>query len=146
MGRQSEDDQLAELAAKLQDIQEQIERLSAFGTRALPVLASIYRERRVRDEVFDMPDLFGEPAWDMLLALARAELEGKRTSVTDLCRESCVPPTTALRWITHMEEIGLIERRDDDRDARRHLLSLTDKARTKLRRFTERMALLRKAN
>src|SRR3546814_14904450 len=43
-------------------------------------------------------ELFGEPAWDMLLDLYAAALDGRRLSVASSCLVAGVPPTTSRRW------------------------------------------------
>jgi DNA-binding transcriptional ArsR family regulator len=95
------------------------------------VIRSILRARRMRDVYFN-PELFADPAWDMLLDLLAAKLEGRHVSVTSLCGAAAVPPTTALRWIGKLEEEGLIIRTDDTSDSRRVLLALSDDAAERL--------------
>ena len=95
----------------------------------------IYAARRVRDAVFADATLFGEPAWDMLLDLFAAQGARKRISVTSACLASNVPLTTALRWITVLEAKGLVEREEDEMDARRTFLKPTRKARGLLRTY-----------
>lgn len=85
-----------------------------------------YRLRRRRSNIFHKYDLFGEPAWDILLDLFIADLKGLSLSVTDACIGSAVPNTTALRWIGVLQESGLLTRSGDPRDARRAHLSLTE--------------------
>lgn len=84
-----------------------------------------YAARRERERLFDVPGLFGEPAWDMLLDIFAVQMGGKRISVTSACIGACVPPTTALRWLTVLEKSGLAERKDDPADARRSFVALT---------------------
>ena len=43
----------------------------------------------------------------VLLDLFAAELEGNRVSVSSLCIAAGVAPTTALRWIARMTDMGL---------------------------------------
>lgn len=43
-------------------------------------------------------DLFGEPAWDMIVDLFIAAEENKTVSVSSLCIDASVPMTTVLRW------------------------------------------------
>ena len=86
-----------------------------------------YRERRRRERIFPL-DLFGEPAWDILLDLFSAHLQNKRISVTSVCIAANVAPTTALRWISELEENKLIERFDSDTDRRVKWVKLTSSA------------------
>jgi hypothetical protein len=94
-----------------------------------------YRDRRRRAEVFGDETLFGEPAWDILLDLFVAGERGKRVAVTSACIGSGVPSTTALRWLNVLELRGLIEREDDNSDARRSFVRLTAKARRLMAEF-----------
>ncbi|MCY1671546.1 winged helix DNA-binding protein [Novosphingobium sp. SL115] len=84
-----------------------------------------YRERRRRADVFKDQTLFGEPAWDIMLDLFIAAKERKRLPVTSACIGAAVPATTALRWLTVLEEKGLIVRENDTADARRVFVRLS---------------------
>lgn len=86
-----------------------------------------YANRRARERVFDS-DLFGEPAWDMLLYLYAARLRGNLVATSSLARASGVPATTALRWMSHLERVGLIERSALKRDGRIRVQKLTRRA------------------
>lgn len=104
---------------------------------ALPdprLVRRIIRHRQLRARYLS-GELFADPAWDMLLDLLAARAEHARVSVTSLCIASGVPPTTALRWIAQMTEMGLLIRTDDDTDRRRAFITLTDKAADALARY-----------
>jgi hypothetical protein len=131
--------ELSMLADRLEDIAAKIRSLpsskTSCDTTALsaPQRAKLhYRGRRQRDRLFGNPDLFGEPAWDMMVDLFCAADEGKSISVSSLCLASAVPMTTALRWITILENEGIILREADPNDARRFYLSLSDHARARM--------------
>jgi DNA-binding MarR family transcriptional regulator len=79
--------------------------------------------RRLRDK--SLGDIFGEPAWDMLLDLFIANDRGQEVSISSLCHAAAAPATTALRWINVLEERGLIVRQRDPNDGRRVWLMLT---------------------
>ena len=87
-------------------------------------LARIIRARRCRQQYFP-PHLFSDPAWDILLVLALAQLEQQRFSVSELCKAAEAPHTTALRYIQTLIDEGLIVRLDDPLDGRRKFLSLS---------------------
>jgi DNA-binding MarR family transcriptional regulator len=87
--------------------------------------------RRLRDQHFP-PDLFADPAWDILLDLYAANLEGKSVSVSSLCIAAAVPPTTALRWITTMTEHKALVRKQDPNDARRVFIGLSEDSEERL--------------
>jgi DNA-binding MarR family transcriptional regulator len=76
--------------------------------------------------------LFGEPAWDMLLALYCLPTRGERLGITALALASGVPATTALRWQALLMNEGMIERILDENDARRSFVRLSDKGRSLL--------------
>jgi len=90
-------------------------------------IRAMIRMRRLRDRFFDV-DLFADPAWDMLLDLMAARLEGRQVAVSSLCIAAAVPPTTALRWIRTMTDRGLFIRHSDPRDGRRVFIDLADDA------------------
>ena len=94
-------------------------------------IREIIKHRRLRDSFFDA-ELFADPAWDILLDLMAARLEGRNVSVSSLCIAAAVPPTTALRWITTMTESGMLVREQDPSDARRVFIILSDEVAAKL--------------
>jgi DNA-binding transcriptional ArsR family regulator len=98
------------------------------------LVRQIIRQRQLRARFFDR-DLFADPAWDILLDLTAARAEYARVSVTSLCIASGVPPTTALRWISQMVEMGLLERVEDEQDRRRAFIALSDRAADAMARF-----------
>jgi hypothetical protein len=102
----------------------------------------VIRARHLRSRFF--PDgLFADPAWDMLLNLFHAELMQRRVSVSTLCEESGVPPTTGLRWLTSMVERGLFVRSADPNDGRRFFVALAPAVSDGMTRyFVERAELL----
>lgn len=102
------------------------------------VLAGIARRRlkQQRSRQHYLPqEIFRDPAWNILLDLFVHEMEGSRVCVSDACLASGVAPTTALRWITQLEALGLVERCKDAVDARRSFLSLTETTRGDIRRW-----------
>lgn len=84
-----------------------------------------YNARRVRDQIFADSSLFGEPGWDILLDMMISEYRSKKLSVSSVCIGSNVPMTTALRWLSILEERGLIFRESDSSDGRRSFVRLT---------------------
>lgn len=98
------------------------------------LMRQIIRQRQMRAKFLD-PELFADPAWDMLLDLTAARAEHLRVSVTSLCIASGVPPTTALRWIGVLSEAGLVKRVEDESDRRRAFIALSDKAADDMARF-----------
>jgi prefoldin subunit 5 len=91
------------------------------------IIRAMIRVRRLRNQFFPA-ELFADPAWDMLLDLMAARLEGRAVAVSSLCIASAVPPTTALRWIKTLTDARLFERVADSNDGRRVFIELTDVA------------------
>ena len=89
------------------------------------VIRRMLRARRLRGHYF-RADLFADPAWDMLLDLMAARLEGKKVAVSSLCIAAAVPPTTALRWIGVLAGHGLVVRIADPEDGRRAYIELAE--------------------
>ncbi|MEP0392514.1 winged helix DNA-binding protein [Erythrobacter sp.] len=89
-----------------------------------------YAIRRRRGTIFANDELFGEPAWDILLDLYIAHAESKPVSVSSACIGSAAPPTTGLRWLGVLSENELILRQHDPEDQRRVLVRLTEKGLT----------------
>jgi hypothetical protein len=86
--------------------------------------ASMLRQRRKRDACFP-PNLFGEYEWDMLLVLFSANQEMRQI---DVFNGSGVPPTTGLRIMRRLEEMGLLAIRGGGSIYQKRLVRLTDAA------------------
>ena len=105
-------------------------------------IRTMIRARRLRTHYF-RADLFADPAWDMLLDLMAARLEGKKVAVSSLCIAAAVPPTTALRWIGVLTDGDLVVRVADPEDGRRVHVEVADATARALRvwlRDARRMA------
>ena len=89
------------------------------------VARDIYALRRERDALFGNGELFGEPAWDILLDLYVAYAERKQVSVSSACIGSASPPTTGLRWLGILADSGFVTREHDPQDQRRVLVRLS---------------------
>jgi|tagenome__1003787_1003787.scaffolds.fasta_scaffold20926453_2 DNA-binding MarR family transcriptional regulator len=94
----------------------------------------LIRARRNRARYLP-PELFAEPAWDILVDLLRAEIVHERVSVSSACIAAAVPPTTGLRWLRTLEQHGLVVRKRDLHDARRIFVVLSQETSMALRRY-----------
>lgn len=94
------------------------------AAEAEEAVSQIICARRKRANLLG-PQLFSDPAWDMLLALFQAELRQQSLATYELAKVTCVPATTALRWIDVLEREGLLRRRPDPLDARRIFVGLS---------------------
>lgn len=82
--------------------------------------------RRYRNSRFaDLAPLLAEPAWDMVMHLFLANMEGRELSVTELESLCGIPHSTAFRLKRMLIDAGWIEQRPAKRDARKEMLSLT---------------------
>jgi hypothetical protein len=100
------------------------------------------RQRRMREQFFPA-EMFADPAWDMLLDLYAAQLEGHPVAVSSLCIAAAVPATTALRWIKTMTDSGMFERQADPRDGRRIFIALAPQAAAGMERYFTALATMR---
>jgi len=108
------------------------------------LLRRMIRVRRMRDAYFE-PDLFADPAWDMLLDLTLARMEGRPVAVSSLCIAAAVPPTTALRWIKRLVDDGLFVRHADPFDGRRVFIELSEAGALAMMRYLRASAAAERA-
>lgn len=92
--------------------------------------------RRKRDSLFGA-ELFEDPAWNMLLDLHESTVRGLQVSVTDLCAAAGTSPTTALRRLSVLEQLGLVERVPDTQDRRRVFVCQTQRGADKMNAFSQ---------
>lgn len=129
-------DELVAIAARLRDVASAVVRdenrttqprqhATRTGRGHLAYARKVYAMRRRRAAIFGNPDLFGEPAWDILLDLYIAHADGKSVSVSSACIGSAAPATTGLRWLGVLADAGLIVRENDADDQRRVMVRLS---------------------
>lgn len=99
---------------------------------------TIHRER-LRRANYLPSELFGEPAWDILLDLSYAAKANELRSVKSACLSSQVPEATALRYIEILVGFGLVERIDDKTDRRRKFVRLTSLGEQKMQAYLSSM-------
>lgn len=114
-------------AAQAEELSPPMEAQPAEPEELGKLIRSIIKSRRQRAQIFDT-DLFADPAWDILLDLTSARIEGRPVPVSSACAAAAIPLTTALRWIGHLVEAGLIRRWQDPTDKRRNLVEIEDEA------------------
>lgn len=84
-------------------------------------------ERRGRRMQLLPKEMFGEPAWEMLLILY-AEQQRTRLTIARLSDKLDLPPSTALRWLNYLEDRRLVVREPHPTDLRSAILKLTSNA------------------
>lgn len=105
------------------------------------IAVRIHALREARFCHFDRA-LYGEPAWDMLLAIYIAQGRGVSLSTAEVCEEAEAPKTTALRWIGHLEREGLVTKRPNPRRSNSFLVEITEKAALELNHYLARVSAI----
>jgi hypothetical protein len=94
---------------------------------AVEIARRHYRVRRLRDQEFG-PGLFGEPAWDILLDLYIAASDPRLVSVMSASLATSVSAEDTARWLTILEEQGLVERFSSGTEMSRAIVTLSQQA------------------
>lgn len=92
---------------------------------------SLLNSRRVRKQYFQS-DIFGEPAWEILLALYVTQESGARLTMTKLAEWIEAPLTTVARWVKALEEQSLVQRVEHPTDRRTIFIRLHEAGRSAL--------------
>lgn len=93
--------------------------------RALANAHRTSRRRMLRRQLVGADDLFGEPAWDMLIDLFIHEAEARPVSTSSLGIASGLGMSSALRLVQRLCDAGLVTREADRQDGRRNFIRLT---------------------
>jgi DNA-binding MarR family transcriptional regulator len=123
----------ARLNAAVAIVVQATARVAALSGRYLPeagvalraVAERLYSERRRRDAQFP-PDLFGEPAWDLLLALFMAQEDGRELDLTEAYAAAKIDPREGPALVNKLADAGLVLRSRTQRDKRCTSVVLTD--------------------
>jgi hypothetical protein len=99
--------------------------------RALRNARQLMMLRRLRDKTLG-PDLFFDPAWNILIELYVAHGEGTSTTVGNACIAAGVPLTSALRCCQLLQDKRMVVRERDPKDGRRIFLRLSGETQTVL--------------
>lgn len=101
------------------------------GQRSAGDPASIAKKiigvRQQTTEIFGELSLLHGPTLDILLDLFVNKTCGRDVSVSEASIAGRVAPTTGLRWVKVLIEVGLVKKRNDPSDQRRSFIVLTDK-------------------
>ncbi|HEV2816488.1 MAG TPA: MarR family transcriptional regulator [Allosphingosinicella sp.] len=98
----------------------------------------LYLERRRRDDYFPA-GLFGEPVWDLMLALFIAREEGRRLSIAEAYEAARVKPAAGRRLLARMERSGLVIRSGGQEDLRKRYVGLTASASERMSDYLTRI-------
>jgi DNA-binding MarR family transcriptional regulator len=120
------------------------ERLEDGGGAPAPELAGhaalrlkaieLFAGRRLREQLYSKA-MFGEPAWDILLALYIRDFSDARFTVGALADHVQTPLSTAVRWINYLKREQLIAREDHPTDRRKSFVAISGRGRDLLEHY-----------
>jgi hypothetical protein len=99
-----------------------------------------YDERKARAKFVGNEDMFGEPAWDILLDLFIRQANEERVTVKIASLSADMTPTTTMRWLYVLELNQLIQSHVDPADPNRHQIHLTPAGYEGMLRYLESIA------
>lgn len=77
------------------------------GNEAAQIASAILSFRRYRSRALS-PDIFGEPAWELLLEVFVADAEGAPMTARIAAERSKTPPSVMSRWLKHLSAKELV--------------------------------------
>lgn len=98
-------------------------------------------ERKMRSTHLPLSDLFGEPAWDVLLFLFVSQSAGKGAKVDGLAIATRMPVTQALRCLEKLESKELVFAFRDEENSGEIFLRLTPKGHSAMSQYLHQVAL-----
>lgn len=107
-----------------------------FGSGSADFAGQLWWERRLRNRYFPA-ELFGEPAWDLLLDLLVAAKEGRAVRLSKAHLGACVAPSMAERRAKALVDLGVLATGLIKPGSRILHLTLTASAKAKLERLLE---------
>jgi len=103
--------------------------------RACRNAETVLRRRILRRQLVGSPELFGEPAWDMLIDLFIHACKGQQLSMSSLCATAGIPTSSAMKLAQRLCEAGILERTPDIFDGRRTLMKIAPEVAHRLRAY-----------
>lgn len=100
--------------------------------------ARLLASRKLRSDLFD-PNLFGEPAWDILLSLYVIHNDRRRMSIRALAEHCDLPLTTMQRWLDYLSQRDLVLRLSNPADHRVVYIELSEQGRAKMHAYFLRL-------
>ena len=124
--RQEIADRMEALAIELRTMSDRELKTIPSEQTLVSLADKIYSARRRVNQIFSMTGFAVSPGWDMMLDLYGEKIAGRAISVTSACIGGACPPTTGLCWFHALEQMHLIERKQDTEDKRRIVVMLTE--------------------
>lgn len=107
------------------------------GDAAVANARATARRMLLRRQLIGAEELFGDPAWEMLIDLFIHEAEGKPLSISSLCVTSSIPMSSALRLVQKLCDAGILLRMPDLMDGRRSFIRLAPAVSHRIRAYFE---------
>ena len=79
---------------------------------AVQLVSHVVHARRTRSDFF-APEIFSDPAWDILLVLFLAKVRGEGMTLDQLAKAAGSSISASVRWIHIMDRAGLVQWRCD---------------------------------
>jgi DNA-binding MarR family transcriptional regulator len=86
-----------------------------------------FENRRLRAGYFSSHDIFGEPAWDILLDIYIHQFQNEEVNVKNASVGSGARASTKARWLQVLEDQNLISLAQNSADLRSRFIRLTPK-------------------
>lgn len=99
----------------------------------MPSAKAVVRLRKKRSAFFPAA-MFGEPAWDILLAIYTWD-QVREPTVTSLANVIGTPQSSAIRWLDYLEAQRFVFRESHPTDRRSSIAQLTDMGRAGLEAY-----------
>lgn len=93
------------------------------------------RRRLLRRQLIGSEELFGEPAWEIMLDVFVHECDSKPLAITSTCATAGIPMSSGLRLIQKLCEADILRRIPDPFDGRRFFVRLQPAARDRMRAY-----------
>lgn len=114
------------------------------------VAKGIAKERQMRSDHFGDRELFGEPAWDILLHIFQGHCDAQDVPIQSIALCSGLPMTSALRWLELLErkELVFAYHKEDGETAKagQIYLRLSSKGYQAMAQYVARIAQSRQAS
>ena len=83
------------------------EHKSLAASETVELVSQIVHARRTRSDFF-APEIFSDPAWDMLLVLFLGKVQGEVMTPYHFAQAVASPVSASFRWIDILERAGLV--------------------------------------
>lgn len=81
-------------------------------SEAIKLVSHVVHARRTRSDFF-APEIFSDPAWDILLVLFLAKVRGDGMTTNQLAKAAGASLSASVRWVDVLERTGLVQQKCD---------------------------------